>query len=339
MLARRALAEDALAIAEIQVESWRHAYAHIVNKQTLENLSAEAISALRADHIAKGEPKIWVVCDAEKILGYAIAGPPPPAHERLDFELRALYIRPYATGKGLGRSLMAAVVREQMEAGMQSMLLRAFRDNGPARQLYEQLGGSFLGEGLYTLDGWEYPDVSYGFSDFPLLLLRLVDVVTREVGPYDAISEITELLHRAYARNAKAGLRFNACDQDHTRTQERLNGGAGFVLERQGKIVGTLALCLFEGLPYGTYHPDGLVASCGQFAVEPDLQSLGLGALLLAAAETRAREAGATFLALDTAKPAAGLVAYYERRGFEIVGEVDYRPSTNYVSWVLSKRL
>lgn len=339
MHVRPAQLEDARAIAHVQITSWRQAYRNIVAAHTLDGLSTESIARTREGQIRAGMPKIWVACQGDQIVGYAIAGHPTDHKAQYHTELLALYVLPSQIGSGVGRSLVSAVVHHLIKEGGTSLLIRAFRDNVPARRMYENIGGQFLGQGCYELDGVIYPDVSYGFLDLPRLLQMLVTAQIREVNDQDSIPEITALLHRAYARNAAVGLRFNACHQNDERTRLRLSEGAGFVMEREGRLVGTLALCLFEDLPYGTFNPNGLVASFGQFAIEPELSKLNLGGLLIRKAEERARSAGATFLALDTAKPAAGLVAYYQRQGFETVGEVDYRPSTNYDSWVLAKRL
>jgi GNAT superfamily N-acetyltransferase len=66
---------------------------------------------------------------------------------------------------------------------------------------------------------------------------------------------------------------------------------------------------------------------------------MGIGHLLLEKVEKVARDAGCQELALDTAQPAEGLIAYYRRRGFEIVGQADWRPTTNYESWIMAKKL
>ncbi len=83
-------------------------------------------------------------------------------------------------------------------------------------------------------------------------------------------------------------------------------------------------------------HP--FVAKFNQFGVEPNLQRKGVGARLLGEVERRARELGATELALDTAEPAKDLIATYTRRGYRFVEYAQWK-STNYRSVILSKRL
>ena len=52
-----------------------------------------------------------------------------------------------------------------------------------------------------------------------------------------------------------------------------------------------------------------------------------------------ARRSGAAVMALDTAKPATGLIRLYEAWGYKVVGECDWRPDTNYESVVMARSL
>ncbi len=44
-------------------------------------------------------------------------------------------------------------------------------------------------------------------------------------------------------------------------------------------------------------------------------------------------------MALDTAAQAGGLISMYRRWGYEIVGEHDWRPHTNYLSVLMTRSL
>jgi GNAT superfamily N-acetyltransferase len=153
------------------------------------------------------------------------------------------------------------------------------------------------------------------------------------------IAALTDLLHRAYAPLAARGLRYLATWQDEATTVRRLEGGDCIVAADDDRIVGTI-----------TWHPPGGgggtawserddVATFQQFCVEPDRQREGIASMLLDEVERRARLAGARELSCDTAEPATDLIAWYERRGFRTVGSVDWRPTTNYMSVILSKTL
>lgn len=59
----------------------------------------------------------------------------------------------------------------------------------------------------------------------------------------------------------------------------------------------------------------------GLLTVEPTLQAGGLGRRLLAAAEDRARAAGAVAMEMTVIARRAELIRWYERRGYRLTGE------------------
>ncbi len=153
----------------------------------------------------------------------------------------------------------------------------------------------------------------------------------------DSIEGITDVLNRAYKPLGDMGLRYVATWQTPDITLERVSRGTAFVAVEDGRFVGTISL-----------YPPSLDAGCdlycaewhfGQFGVDPELQCKGIGKALYEATENEARNKGAITLALDTAKPAAHLIALYKRWGFEVVGEADWRPHTNYLSVLMAKTL
>lgn len=155
---------------------------------------------------------------------------------------------------------------------------------------------------------------------------------------HDSIPEITRLLHEAYAEWAARGLRFVATWQDDAITEKRLTTGHAFVLEFDGRIVGTITTYPSRpqsACPY--YHTPG-VWSFGQLAVAPPFRGHGHAARLIRHCEELARAQGAREMALDTGEGATRLIRWYERLGYTIVGSMDWE-ATNYVSVILAKRL
>ena len=176
-----------------------------------------------------------------------------------------------------------------------------------------------------------------------------VEVRVRLIIPQDSISEITRLLHRAYRPQVEMGLKPLAGRQTDDVTADRAANSecylaviddpdARSVGVQRDKIVGVI---LFEEVervtfPHFFLRPD--VAHFAQFGVDPDLQGLGIGRLLLEKVEQRARENKATELALSMAEPDTNLRAFYEKRGFRFI-EFWQWPYTNYRSCILSKAL
>jgi GNAT superfamily N-acetyltransferase len=167
-------------------------------------------------------------------------------------------------------------------------------------------------------------------------VIENVDI--RPLSPSDSLDELTELLHRAYAIRAAAGLHFVAATQDVGRTRRRIAKGGCFVAIQGGRIVGTINFLPVTSTNDSPWLAREDVCSFQQFAVEPELQGNGIGRRLIEVCERRARETGAAELALDTAEPAMELIWWYERLGFRFMEHVKW-PEVNYRSVILSKRV
>ena len=66
----------------------------------------------------------------------------------------------------------------------------------------------------------------------------------------------------------------------------------------------------------------GGLAYLGLLCIEPEKQALGLGRQLIAAAEAHARDAfGCTTIEMTVIEQRTELIAYYQRRGWQLTGE------------------
>jgi GNAT superfamily N-acetyltransferase len=164
------------------------------------------------------------------------------------------------------------------------------------------------------------------------------DITIRLIDEHDSIPELTALLHRSYASLAAMGLRYTATHQSDDVTRKRIAGAECYLAFNGDTLCGTITFrsaAATSGTPWYD-RPD--VASCGQFCVDPNLQSKGLGLRLIQLAEARAIATGAKEFALDTAEPAHHLIGWYTRLGFRFIEHTQWR-DTNYRSVVLSKTL
>ena len=155
----------------------------------------------------------------------------------------------------------------------------------------------------------------------------------------DDVSQITEMLHRAYKTLKDMNLHFNATHQPPERTLYRLESGSSFVAVSGGHVVGTITVCPpTQKVPVETFLDRADVAHFEQFGVEPQCQAQGVGRKLLELAEEEARQMGASYIALDTAEPATHLIEMYESWGYRIVDVVDW-DNVNYLSVIMAKKL
>ena len=163
--------------------------------------------------------------------------------------------------------------------------------------------------------------------------------IIRELDARDSMASLTQLIHAAYAPHAASGLRYWGTHQTEEETAWRFANGHGLVAVIDGQYVGTVVVRPPQPksplLLYRAPH----VWSISQFAVAPQFKRRGLGRVLHQAAETMALAGGASVLALDTAAPAQTLIAMYESWGYQMVGQHDWRPHTNYLSTVMSRSI
>ena len=161
--------------------------------------------------------------------------------------------------------------------------------------------------------------------------------VIRRLTENDSLTELTALLHAAYAEHALAGRRFFASYQSVDDTRKRVAKGECWVACDDGVMVGTVTVA------FPLVAPDGF--PCGpragtfsQLAVLPAYRGNRLGHALLTLAEQRIAELGGTQAVIDTSSLATDLIAWYERCGYAELGRWRWNV-TNYESVVLGKTL
>lgn len=138
---RPAAPADSAALARIQVDSFRSAYAGILPDAYLQQFSyAEQTDDWRDLLTAATDDVLLVAERAGAVVGYALgrAGvSEPPGY---DGELVALHVHRDQQQRGIGRKLIAAVGRALHARGCRTLVVWVLADN-PARALYAALGG------------------------------------------------------------------------------------------------------------------------------------------------------------------------------------------------------
>lgn len=161
----------------------------------------------------------------------------------------------------------------------------------------------------------------------------------RYLSPDDDLSAITELIHAAYSSRAAANLRYWATHQSVEDTAKRFSLGQGLIAESNGRIVGTITVRPPHPNSEVPLYRNLSVWILTQFGVLPELQGCGIGRQLHDAALAHAQANGGSIIALDTAAPATELIEMYRRWGYDVVGECDWRPKTNYSSVLMSRSI
>jgi ribosomal protein S18 acetylase RimI-like enzyme len=140
---RNATANDASAIAAIQVAASQHAYADIVSPDDLKRLAVSTRTSVWTELIsAASEPEqIMVGEEADLLCCYAHFGRSRDADATdTTGELYSLYVDPGSWRRGFGRHLLAPSMRMLSDPGFSDATLWVFAANSQARRFYEQFG-------------------------------------------------------------------------------------------------------------------------------------------------------------------------------------------------------
>ena len=146
---RPATAEDAQAIAAINVACWLQAYRDILDPAILANRSVEEGAARWLGFLSRpaGRTTVLVAEEAGRLVGFGSGSPQRDPHLNAigySGEIATLYVLPEEQGHGIGSRLMAALARNLLQAGHASASVWVLERNGIGRRFYESLKGRLL---------------------------------------------------------------------------------------------------------------------------------------------------------------------------------------------------
>ena len=145
-LIRSATLDDARAIAEVHVASWRGAYADLIDLDNVaDSMDVEARELSWARRIllvgAEGY-RTWVAEIDGAVVGFSFTQ--PTEDEDLNpleiAELVALYLAPESFGAGIGKALLARAVAGMRSQGFLQATLWVLEDNARAIHFYRREG-------------------------------------------------------------------------------------------------------------------------------------------------------------------------------------------------------
>lgn len=144
MQVRPATPEDAPAIAQVQVASWKVGYRGILRDAVLDALSVEERTTRWDGYLTDpaNEIRTLVAEDEQGVVGFvSLLGvardedvPPGTA------EIPALYVHPARWRRGAGRALMEVAFAALVAAGAHEVSLWVLEDNKRAREFYSVAG-------------------------------------------------------------------------------------------------------------------------------------------------------------------------------------------------------
>lgn len=160
---------DAEAIADINVDVWRDAYADLLPPAFLVSLSKTVrADAIRA-HLSAGHAHAWIAAGSDRASGFVLFGKSRDAGAQpAEAEIHAIYVRRETWGNGTGSALLAAAENSLRGQGCRRIVIWVFERNASARRFYEKAGYAPDGRGKdLALGGVLLREVRYAKNLFP----------------------------------------------------------------------------------------------------------------------------------------------------------------------------
>ena len=170
---RPAVVQDARAIAEAHVESWRSTYRGIFPEALLNGLSVEKRESFWRGSLAAQEPSPAITLVGSDVRGNLVAflsgGKERTGQLGCDGEIYAIYLLEEAQRKGLGGLLVRQFVRDLEMLGLGSMAVWVL-DLNPSKRFYERLGAKVIGQKEIEQGGQPFTEVAYGWQSLKVFL-------------------------------------------------------------------------------------------------------------------------------------------------------------------------
>lgn len=166
---------DAEKIARVNVDTWRIAYAGLIDEKTLQNLSYSENANRWRNTIESLDDRtvIFVAEVGDDLVGFVLAGQeqrdPSLNSIRYKGELRAIYVSERFQRTGIGTRLVLKVINYLIENNVNSMCVWILKGN-PYSDFYVKLGAELIDFKPHFIDQNEYNLVSYGWKDIKSLM-------------------------------------------------------------------------------------------------------------------------------------------------------------------------
>ena len=157
---RRAIAEDAPALAALHREAWRYAYRGIIPGLVLERMVARRGPRWWRRMHAQGDATLILEFEG-KPAGYISFGRSRLASRSAGGEIYELYLKPEYHGAGLGRHLFRAARDELSRAGLRGLVVRSLAANETGCRFYRAMGGREFAHGTERVGGVRLATVAF----------------------------------------------------------------------------------------------------------------------------------------------------------------------------------
>jgi len=162
---RAATIADARGIADVDIGTWRSAYAGILPDAVLTGLDKRHRTMSWVRFVTRRPGDVVVAIEQDTVVGFGSCGVQRDTDLPYAGEIFTLYVAPDFQGRDLGRQLVVSLFARLIRCGHYSSLIWVLRQN-PSRFFYERLGGRAVATRPVRMSmGAPVESVAYGWPD------------------------------------------------------------------------------------------------------------------------------------------------------------------------------
>lgn len=155
--------EDAEAVTDVLIDTWKTAYRGIVSDHVLDHQDREMLIGRR-----KKQYKDYIVAEVNgRVVGYCwYVNDNSFSEDRsdIDCEIVAIYVLPETERRGVGRKMFSYAVDDLRKQNREKMVIWCLKENYSGRAFYEKMGGKISGEHKTHIGNEDYDEVGFLFG-------------------------------------------------------------------------------------------------------------------------------------------------------------------------------
>ena len=150
---QKAIPEDALGIAIVNVYTWKTAYSGLIPNDFIDSRIDRVIEiADRNRRDIEVRNNFIVAKEDNTIVGFACYGKSRNEEFVDSGEIYALYVLSGFQGKGIGREIFDSCIGELKKEGYESLIINCLKGN-KSMEFYKHMGGKLIGKSMDEIHG------------------------------------------------------------------------------------------------------------------------------------------------------------------------------------------
>ena len=143
---RKAIPEDGLGIALVNVYTWKTTYAGLIPESFINSRIENVMKIAERNRSEIAENNNYIVATVDNtIVGFACFGKVIEEEFTYEGTIHALYVLSGFQGKGVGKMIFNACIEELKNLGCNSLIVNCLKGN-KSLEFYKHMGGKIIGK-------------------------------------------------------------------------------------------------------------------------------------------------------------------------------------------------